>query len=730
MRGTLGPLLLAAALLCTPLSSRAQKEKEKDRTAEPNTFTFLNITDTHQTADGTTEPLRALVTEATSGTQRPAFIIHTGDVTETGRQAEYDRFKQVLAPLNAAGIKFYAVPGHHDVRWSPDGKETFSHNFGKLYQSFDYSGAHFILLDTTVMLEHWGHLDKPEMDWLSKDIKRVRPETPVFLFMHHWIGRESPAQRMIDNENDLMPLLRDHNLVAIFTGHGHQDLVWQTNGVKTLMARGLYQGSYYKVIVSPQLVTIERYNKDKPGQGSVVATLPLGHKSKTSQMHVFWDDDNDPFLTRRWPTAVLQPRAISDNPEKESAQYRIDEGAYKPLIKDSRDIWRDPFPTKDIPVGVHTADVRLTTSNNVTYDDELIFEIERDNREPTRKWAVNLDGAIQSNPLLDRDTLYVSCMDSKLYAMDIAKGKHRWIFPTKGALLASPVLSGTTLYIASMDHGLYAIEPDTGHQRWRFEAASPLCSTPAVAQSVVCVGGNGKIYGVNAEDGKVKWTQPAGGFFQSHVTADQDTFYLGGWDNTFYALDAVTGTPRWTVKLGKTFYYSPAISTPALGNGRVYVCTNDGMLHALNVANGHEDWAVHAPQGSDAFGYSSPVVLGLSLYIAGLGDHGDVYALDTSNGKINWQSPTGQAIYDSSPKLSPDGTTLAIMGVRGHISILSTADGKRAWGYELGPGNIFSTAEYDGRILYTVTMAHDVQAINGPGIGGVPAAPAKTAEAR
>jgi len=122
-------------------------------------------------------------------------------------------------------------------------------------------------------------------------------------------------------------------------------------------------------------------------------------------------------------------------------------------------------------------------------------------------------------------------------------------------------------------------------------------------------------------------------------------------------------------------------------------------------------------------------VVGLDLYIGGLGDHGDVYALDTSNGKIVWQSPTGQAIYDSSPKLSPDGKTLAIMGVRGHVSVLSTANGKREWGYELGPGNIFSTPEYDGRLVYTVTMAHDVQAINGPGIGDT-TAPTKTAQAR
>jgi hypothetical protein len=57
---------------------------------------------------------------------------------------------------------------------------------------------------------------------------------------------------------------------------------------------------------------------------------------------------------------------------------------------------------------------------------------------------------------------------------------------------------------------------------------------------------------------------------------------------------------------------------------------------------------------------------------------------------------------------------MAIMGIRGKVSVLSTRDGRQLWGYELGPGNIFSTPEYDGTAVYTVTMANDVQAIAGP----------------
>ena len=726
MRRRIGPLIVAAALLLAAQLTLAQKPGDK----APEPFTFLHITDTHQTANGSTEPLRRLVEEATRMEPRPAFVIATGDLTETGRPEEYRRFKEAISGLEAAGIGFYAVPGSHDIRWCPEGKEAFAREFGKLYQSFDYAGAHFILLDSTVYLQRWGHLDKQELDWLAKDLKRVRPETPVFLFLHHSIGRDTPSQRLIDNEFDLLPPLRDRNVLAIFTGHGHEDLTWKTNGVTTVMARGLAQGSYHRVTVTPALVTIERVVKEQPGKPIKVATLPVSRGAKPSVLRAGWDDPDVPFLERRRPAATLDPRAVADNPDKEKAEYRLDDGPWKPMTKDARDIWRDQFYTRNLPVGVHSADIRLTTSNNVTYQDELIFETERGLDQPeARKWAVNLDGAIQSSPLLLPDTLYVSALDGKVYALELQKGKKRWTFGTKGPILASPVTERNTLYIGSTDHAFYALDLANGKQRWKFDTDSPIFATAAVAQGVVCFGGNGKIYGLDAETGQPRWTQPTGSFFQSQAATDGDRFYLGGWDNTLYALDARTGQPKWTAKMGRanggrgdlSFYASPAIASPCVSGGRVYVVSNDGVLHALDARTGQEAWTARAPADGDEFA-STPVVVGLTLYIAGQGENGDVYALDTANGKVRWRRSTGQTILDSAPKVAPDGKSLAIMGMRGKVSVLDTANGRPLWGYELGPGNIFSTPEYDGDIVYTVTMANDVQALKSPRQAPLPGA--------
>ncbi|HEV2472860.1 MAG TPA: PQQ-binding-like beta-propeller repeat protein, partial [Chthonomonadales bacterium] len=707
--------LLIVSLIVVYLTVDAGAQKRAP--AQSESFSFLDISDTHETASSDPAILEKFVSSAAAMSPPPAFVIDTGDITESGRPEEYERFKRATAGLQAAGIGFYAIPGNHDVRWSPDGKEGFQQQFGKLYQSFNAHGVHFILLDSTVVLEHWGHFDKAELDWLRGDLKKVRSETPIFVFMHHPIGRAAPETRFIDNEFDLRDLLRGHNVVAIFTGHEHQDLVWKTDGILTLMPRGLYQGSFYRVSVTPAIVSIDRIMNEQTGSPVHIASIPVSPGAKPSQLKAGWDDPDIPFLERRRPACYLDPRAVTDNPDKEKAEYRIDSGSWKPMKKDARDVWSDQFGTAGIAIGVHSADLRLTTSNGIGLEDELIFEVERAENEATRRWAVNLDGPIQSSPLLDGDRLYVSSLDGKLYAFRTDNGKKIWSFASKGEFLASPVLDNGVLYIGSTDHFVYAVDTRNGKQVWRYDAGCPILASAAAAHGTLCLGVEGRILGLDSAHGTLRWSQPAGSFFQSRAATDGSTFYLGGWDNTFYALDVETGNVRWKDRIGRAFYFSPAIASPLVAGGRVYVCSNDDTLQCLNTTDGKPIWTAHAPDSGDVLGYSSPALANGRIFIAGLGDRGDVYAFDASTGAFRWQSPIGHTIYDSSPKIAPDGRSLAIMAVRGHVAVLSTSNGAPEWTYELGPGNIFSTPEYDGSTVYTVTMANDVQAINAPRTG-------------
>jgi outer membrane protein assembly factor BamB len=705
--------LLLCLLACIPIRSAAQADQP---------FRFIHITGTHLTATDNIAPLKELVTEINATSPQPAFVIDTGDVTEAGRTEEYARFQEGTSGLS---IPFHCAPGSHDVRWSPLGKEAFTTAFKKLYQSFDHNGVHFVILDSTVLLEHWGHFDSAELKWLDADLKKLKKDTPVLLFFHHGVGRENP---IVDNEEALLRLIAPYNIVAMFVGHGHADLHWKVNGIDCFMARGLYQGSYNLVEVggaAVQVLRVRREDKGKPAP--VIATIPKDRPSSERKHVAFlWDDPNIPLLERRRPLTELRIGKQGAHDDKVTALYSLNGGPATPMERDQRDkesvSFMTQFNTKRLPNGANLLRVFLTDATDEVYRYDEPFVVERLSGQPKMAWddPSLCDDAIQSSPLFGGDLVYVTSLDGKVYAFDARTGKRRFSTATKSPIYASPVMADGVLYVGSMDHGFYAFDARTGRQRWRYDAGTPLFATAAVSNGVVCFGANKKIVGLDAATGKEKWTQEAGNFFQSRAAAADGVFYLGGWDNTLYALDAATGTPKWKAQMGRAqagegalaFYYSPAIASPTVAEGRVFICTNDGILHAVNAATGKDDWAIHAPTGGDSFGYSSPFYADGVVYCGGLGKNGDAYAISAKDGAILWRCPTGAENYDSSAILL--GRQVVIGSVRGTVSWIDAKTGKIEGQYNLPPGHCFSSPAGFRDTVYITSMNNNVYALKAP----------------
>ncbi|MCS7033721.1 MAG: metallophosphoesterase, partial [Phycisphaerae bacterium] len=220
-------------------------------------FRFIHTSDTHvnphRTQDSNAARNEELFREISGLQPRPAMAINTGDVVEVGSQLEYALLRERLKSMT---VPCYHTPGNHDTRWNPLGKEGFVRGTGQpLFQHIEHEGVHFFLLDSTVLLEHWGHISQQQLDWLQRELDRIGPEPPVVLAFHHWIGRDKVQ---VDNEQDLIDLVEPYNVVLWLNGHGHSDLLWNINGAPAIMQKGLYQGSYGVIDVSPDHMAITR----------------------------------------------------------------------------------------------------------------------------------------------------------------------------------------------------------------------------------------------------------------------------------------------------------------------------------------------------------------------------------------------------------------------------------------------------------------------------------------
>lgn len=142
-----------------------------------------------------------------------------------------------------------------------------------------------------------------------------------------------------------------------------------------------------------------------------------------------------------------------------------------------------------------------------------------------------------------------------------------------------------------------------------------------------------------------------------------------------------------------------------MGDGLVYVSTNDGILHALNIADGSEAWQLDWKK----MGYSSPLYHTGRVYGA-MSDEGKAFCLDAKTGAMIWQAETGAVIYDSSFCIGgpADGSTVFIGNVNGTLNAIHADTGAIAWQYRLPPGHLLGSPTADETGVYVGSMSGDV----------------------
>jgi hypothetical protein len=198
-----------------------------------NGFTFLQISDSHIGFKQAANPnalgtLEEAITKVGALPQKPAFMIHTGDITHLSKPEEFDNADQVIGK---AKLETFYVPGEHDIIDENLGK-AYLERYAKRTQakgtgwySFDKNGVHFVGLVNVANLKAGGlgALGAEQLAWFADDLKGKSASTPIVLFAHipFWTvsaewgwGTEDSAQAL--------SLVKRFGSVTVLNGHIHQ----------------------------------------------------------------------------------------------------------------------------------------------------------------------------------------------------------------------------------------------------------------------------------------------------------------------------------------------------------------------------------------------------------------------------------------------------------------------------------------------------------------------------
>jgi len=150
----------------------------------------------------------------------PDMIIHVGDYVGTGTIENYeDQFFTPAAPL-LRNTPLFPSRGNHDTDiWYPHLFITPDNNpaGSDLYYSFDYGLAHFICLDTVLLLDG---VSADQDAWLQADLAaNTKPWT--FVFFHHPAYSSGSHGDTGLVQTTWMPLLEQYDVTIVFAGHDH-----------------------------------------------------------------------------------------------------------------------------------------------------------------------------------------------------------------------------------------------------------------------------------------------------------------------------------------------------------------------------------------------------------------------------------------------------------------------------------------------------------------------------
>lgn len=204
--------------------------------------------------------------------------------------------------------------------------------------------------------------------------------------------------------------------------------------------------------------------------------------------------------------------------------------------------------------------------------------------------------------------------------------------------------------------------------RWRFHPGGTIYGTPTVDAE------SGRIY-FGATDKRMYALDRNGFFLWSVKTGDSvatrpllvdGAVVFASEDRRVYAVDAVTGAPRWHRDVNDAI-----VSSPASAGGIVAIGSDSGGVLGLDPADGSQVWQLDAEQAVEA-----PIAAAGDVFIAA-GNAGGVRGIAAATGKQLWLAELDAGVR-AAPVASGDTVALVDTG-DGHVHLLDVRSGAVTW---------------------------------------------------
>lgn len=180
---------------------------------------------------------------------RADALVIAGDVTEFGRQTEYDAVARCLAAAAEKTDRIFCVPGNHDIRLRPFAAQcrrfsAFTAGIkngvatppDRYWFSCEVKGYRLIFLGADKTAFEGSYLSREQLRWLSEELSAAEKSgRPAFVFNHQPLKRSNGLPETwggfgtwrgsVGDQNDaLRAAFKKHGEIVYITGHLHHGI--------------------------------------------------------------------------------------------------------------------------------------------------------------------------------------------------------------------------------------------------------------------------------------------------------------------------------------------------------------------------------------------------------------------------------------------------------------------------------------------------------------------------
>jgi len=319
--------------------------------------------------------------------------------------------------------------------------------------------------------------------------------------------------------------------------------------------------------------------------------------------------------------------------------------------------------------------------------------------EKAAMWTFDVKYPVETTPLLFGDVLYITTKNGYLKALNVSDGAFKWMFRTDepSSISSSPKIYNNQVLFGAADGFFYAVRSNLALKSYQVKTNNSIVSTSFISADGTILFGSldRNLYALDGEsNGTILWKYNANARIVNPGAIYNDVVFITTEGGEVHAVNLKDGQKLWALPLGGE------LTAPIIKGDVLYIGASNSMLYALNIMQ-----SIKRTDLSPVILWSNKLPAGIKASITAVGNvilvpsqDGCLYAFDLVAQKINWKFET-QGMLSGGAIASEDENAVYFGSEDTNLYAISLATGQKLWQFKSN-NKIRSTPAMDGKAIY------------------------------